>query len=211
MLDGKVDVRRELDRLLCGLRQLDLGGGGPVAGPALPCAASDSFWFSYWLEEKRRRCEATSSKLEVRRSLTWLDTFLIGHARDEAHVLLVALAAAPGHLVDHAAAHIGDTRAGRRVIERDLVDRAMRPEHDGARLGVAATPASGTRRKRSPNTATRNLDRSGHSSSRPLSSVGNSRAYLQSLKRPSIGSPAAADDGIAKQPAARSNRRRSKR
>ena len=38
----------------------------PLPGPALPWADSDSFWFSYWLEEKRRRCRARSSKLEVR-------------------------------------------------------------------------------------------------------------------------------------------------
>ena len=41
----------------------------PVAGPALPCEDSDSFWFSYWVEENFNWCAARSSKLLVRRSL----------------------------------------------------------------------------------------------------------------------------------------------
>ncbi len=33
----------------------------PLPGPALPSEASESFWFSYWLELKRRRWLARSS------------------------------------------------------------------------------------------------------------------------------------------------------
>ena len=65
MSDGSFTV------FFAGLVSLTSVNEEPLPGPALPCEASDSFWFSYWLEENRRRCAASSSKLEVRRSLTW--------------------------------------------------------------------------------------------------------------------------------------------
>ncbi len=39
---------------LAGFVNLTSVNVAPLAGPALPCEASDSFWFSYWLEEKRK-------------------------------------------------------------------------------------------------------------------------------------------------------------
>ncbi len=64
MSDGSLTV------FFAGLVSLTSVKVEPLPGPALPCEASDSFWFSYWLEANRRRCVASSSKLEVRRSLT---------------------------------------------------------------------------------------------------------------------------------------------
>src|SRR5690348_2589971 len=66
---GKYMSGGSLTVFLAGLVNFTSVEVAPVAGPALPCEDSESFWFSYWLEENLSWCAAKSSKLDVRKSL----------------------------------------------------------------------------------------------------------------------------------------------